>query len=289
MRGLQAHRPAARGDRRGAELPAAVPRRRAVRRLLQPHRRHARGQLRRGARHGAAEPARGGAAHLPRRAARVGEALFGVTIQIKEGTALGRVAYRAAIGHRHKASAYEIEGKPVPALPARGARDRRLAGAQEHPCAPGPQPHPLGRHRRGADLARSHPLVLGDGRQDVRGLRPDRERGARHRQLSGPHQDRHHRPPRRPAPSSSSRPQGEILLRGPAHLHGLPQQAGEDGRGPARRLAAHGRRRRHRQPGLRAHHRPHEGHHHHRRRQEHHAVARSRTSSSSRPTSPTPS
>ncbi len=74
---LQAHRPAARRDRRGAELPAAVPRRRALRRLLQPHRRHAHRQFRGSARHRAAELARGGAAHLPGRAAGVGEALFG--------------------------------------------------------------------------------------------------------------------------------------------------------------------------------------------------------------------
>ena len=39
-------------------------------------------------------------------------------------------------------------------------------------------------------------LVLGAGREDVRGLRPDRERRPRHLQLSGPPQDRHHRPRR---------------------------------------------------------------------------------------------
>ena len=75
-RRLQAHRSRDLRDRRGAQFPAPVPRRRAVRRLLQSHRLDARRQFRRGARYGAAEPARGVAAHLPRRAARVGEALL---------------------------------------------------------------------------------------------------------------------------------------------------------------------------------------------------------------------
>jgi long-chain acyl-CoA synthetase len=48
---------------------------------------------------------------------RVWEKLYsGVTIALKEGTWLGRAAYRAAIGIGMKASAYELAGKPVPAL-----------------------------------------------------------------------------------------------------------------------------------------------------------------------------
>jgi long-chain acyl-CoA synthetase len=48
---------------------------------------------------------------------RVWEKLYsGVTIALKEGTWLGRIAYRAAIGIGRKASAYELAGKPVPAL-----------------------------------------------------------------------------------------------------------------------------------------------------------------------------
>ncbi len=48
---------------------------------------------------------------------RVWEKLYsGVTIALKEGTWLGRAAYRAAIGMGTKASAYELAGKPVPAL-----------------------------------------------------------------------------------------------------------------------------------------------------------------------------
>src|SRR5581483_1148258 len=53
---------------------------------------------------------------------RVWEKLYSaVTIQIKEATALGRLAYRAAIAVAFKASARELAGRPVPA-PLRVAR-----------------------------------------------------------------------------------------------------------------------------------------------------------------------
>jgi long-chain acyl-CoA synthetase len=58
---------------------------------------------------------------------RVWEKLYSaITIQIKEGTALGRLAYRAAIALGTRAGAYEVEGKRVPALSraARGIGDR---------------------------------------------------------------------------------------------------------------------------------------------------------------------
>jgi long-chain acyl-CoA synthetase len=56
---------------------------------------------------------------------RVWEKLYsGVTIALKEGTWLGRVVYRAGIGLGMKASAYELAGKPVPAL----LRAARAAG-----------------------------------------------------------------------------------------------------------------------------------------------------------------
>ncbi|KAB2918323.1 MAG: long-chain fatty acid--CoA ligase [Hyphomicrobiaceae bacterium] len=46
---------------------------------------------------------------------RVWEKLYSaITIQIKEGTRLGRLAYKLAIWIGHKASAYEVAGKPVP-------------------------------------------------------------------------------------------------------------------------------------------------------------------------------
>ena len=98
------------------------------------------------------------APHILLAVPRVWEKLYsGVTIQIKEGTRArprSPTGPRSAIGY--KASAYELEGKPVPALlrAARAIGDwlvlkniRVVAGAQ---------PHPLGHHRRGADLARSH-------------------------------------------------------------------------------------------------------------------------------------
>ena len=46
---------------------------------------------------------------------RVWEKLYsGVTIALKDGTALGRVAYKAAISLGRKASEYELRGRPVP-------------------------------------------------------------------------------------------------------------------------------------------------------------------------------
>jgi long-chain acyl-CoA synthetase len=57
------------------------------------------------------------APHLLLAVPRVWEKLYsGITIALKEGTWAGRLAYRAAIGLGMKASAYELEGKPVPAL-----------------------------------------------------------------------------------------------------------------------------------------------------------------------------
>ena len=188
-------------DRRGAELPAAVPRRRAARRLLRSL----------AAMHvvnfaeapdTVPQNLREVAPHIFVAVPRVWEKLYSaVTIQIKEGTALGRLAYRGAIALGYKASAYELEGKPVPA-PLRVARaigDRLVL--KNIRVRAGPRPHPLGGHRRGADLARSHRLVLGDGREDVRGLRADRECRPRHVELPRPPQDRHHRPGGRRAPS----------------------------------------------------------------------------------------
>ena len=56
---------------------------------------------------------------------RVWEKLYSViTIALKEGTVPGRLAYKAAIGLGRKASAYELQGKPVPAL----LRAARAAG-----------------------------------------------------------------------------------------------------------------------------------------------------------------
>ena len=55
------------------------------------------------------------APHILLAVPRVWEKLYSaVTIQIKEGTALGRLAYKAAIGIGYQAGARELEGQPVP-------------------------------------------------------------------------------------------------------------------------------------------------------------------------------
>jgi long-chain acyl-CoA synthetase len=58
---------------------------------------------------------------------RVWEKLYSaITIQIKEGTAIGRLAYKAAIGIGAKGSSYELDGRPAPLLLklARAVADR---------------------------------------------------------------------------------------------------------------------------------------------------------------------
>jgi len=65
---------------------------------------------------------------------RVWEKLYSaITIQIKEGTRLGRLAYKAAIGIGYKASAYEIDDKPVPLAlrMARAAADAATKAARD--------------------------------------------------------------------------------------------------------------------------------------------------------------
>ena len=111
------------------------------------------------------------------------------------------------------------EGKPVPAAPAGCPRHCRPARAQEHPRRAGARPHALGSYRSGADLARSHQLVLGDGRaRCMRSTGRPRTRGSPPR--TGPdRQDRHHRPGC-PGTELKLSPQGEILLRGPHIFEG---------------------------------------------------------------------
>ena len=62
---------------------------------------------------------------------------------------------------------------------------------------------------------------------------------------------------------------GEVLMRGPARLRGLPPQPGGHGAMPRRRLAALRRPRRDRRDGFVRHHGPQEGPDHHLERQEH--------------------
>ena len=174
---------------------------------------------------------------------RVWEKLYSaVTIQIKEGTALGRLAYKWAIAHRLQGQRLRGRGQAGAGALGIRPRHRQPARAEEHSRAPGARPHPLGGHRGGADLARPDRLVLGDGREDVRALWADRKRRTGHLQLPGPPQGRHHRPD-----GAGHRAQAFRAGRDPAartsHLQRLPQQAREDGRGAAGRLAPHRRRR----------------------------------------------
>ena len=165
---------------------------------------------------------------------RVWEKLYSViTIALKEGTVPGRLAYKTAIGIGMKASAYELEGKPVPALlrAARAAADwlvlkniRVLMGLDRIRFAA------TGAAPISPDLIRWYWAL---GVQHVRGVRPDRERRPRHLQLSRPHQDRHASAVAAPGTEVKLSPQGEILLRGPHIFARLSQQARQDGGGAA--------------------------------------------------------
>ena len=176
---------------------------------------------------------------------RVWEKLYSaITIQIKEGTALGRLAYKAAIGIGYKASAYEIEGKPVP-LPlrlARAAADwlvlkniRVILGLNRIRWAI------TGAAPISPDLIAWY-WAMGVKMYEVYGQTENA--GLATVQLSGPSQGRHHRPG-----GTGHRGQAVAAGRDPAArappVQGLPQQAREDGGGATGRLALH-RRRRHR-------------------------------------------
>ena len=82
--------------------------------------------------------------------------------------------------------------------------------------------------------------------------------------------------------------QNEILIRSAGGDRRLLEQAGEDGGYDTQRLVAYRRRGPYRRRRLRLHRRPDEGHHHHRGVARTSRRARSRTNSSSRPSSPTP-
>ena len=223
-------------DRRGAELPAAVPRRRAASAAatttsLAMHVVN----FAESARHGAAEPARGGAAHASSPCRACGRSSIPASpSRCKEGTALGR----ARLPGRNRASACKAErlragGQARAGAPARGARDRPTGWCSRTSA------RMLGldrirwrRHRRGADLAGSDPLVLGARhRACTRSTARPRTAGLATANCRRPHQARHHRQRR-------ARHRGQALAAGrdpaarAAHLHGLPQQAGEDRRDP---------------------------------------------------------
>ena len=270
-------------------LPAALPRRRAhLQRLpAAAHRRHR--QLRREPRDGAGEHARGRADRVLRGAAHLGEVLFrrrdpheGGDLDRPHSPTAGRSASACKVAERRarRAAGRRRRCGCVHAIADFLVLDN-IKRADRH------APRALRRHRRGADLARPDQVV------------PARSASTCARSTARP----------RTAALATAMPdriklgtvgvtaprhRGQDLARGrdpaagPARLHGLPatsrrrrrRRCATAGCTPATSASSTTR-------AIVTHHRPHEGHHHHRGRQEHHAVARSRTSSSSRPTSPT--
>ena len=90
---------------------------------------------------------------------RVWEKLYSsVVIALREATPLQRRAYALRAGRARGIEA----GRALPAR-TRGGLAGRCAGAGQCAAHDGPRPHPHGRHRRGADLARPDPLVHGAG------------------------------------------------------------------------------------------------------------------------------
>ena len=209
-----------------------------------------------------------------------------ISIALSDATFLQRWAYGKAIGIGFKRADRRLAGKKPGGAPGARLPSRRCARAAQHSQVSGPRPLSLDRHRGGADLTRSDPLVSRTRHRHGGGLRPDREHRHRLHASAGRQQARHRRPLR-----ALRRDQDLRGGRDPdprrVRLHGLPQPAGEDGRDDSRRLAPHRRRRRDRRRGLPQDHRPHEGHHHHGRRQEHHAERDREPVEVLAPTSPT--
>ena len=100
-----------------------------------------------------------------------------------EGRDPARSSWAYKAGDRRRASPW-----PTPASPGASPRrsqklalpGRLLAGAEQHPPDDRARPLPLAVHRRGADRARTDPLVPRARSRHVRGLRPDRELRPRH-------------------------------------------------------------------------------------------------------------
>ena len=178
--------------RRGALLPAAVPRRRAAELGDQRPRHRLRRELRRGRRVVRAGPARRAADVLPRRPARVGE------------DAGDR---RDPHGRRVAAQARGLQGGDAPRPPpgpeahagsARPGRPRHRRGLPPDrlPLAARearPRPRRARDLRRGADRPAGARVLLGARRAGPRGLRPDREHRRVHVHAGRRRADRHRR------------------------------------------------------------------------------------------------
>ena len=156
------------------------------------------------------------APHILLAVPRVWEKLYSViTIQIKEGTALGRLAYKGAIALGYKASAYELEGKPVPAgsEPPAPIGDRLVLKNIRVV---------LGLNRIRWAITGAAPIspdliawywAMGVKMYEVYGQTENA--GLATAEPSGHAQDRHHRPGGSRGTEVKLSPQGEILLRGP--------------------------------------------------------------------------
>ena len=166
---------------------------------------------------------------------RVWEKLYSViTIQIKEGTRLGRARLQGGDRHRLQGQRLRDRGQAGAACSLRVARRigdwlvlkniRVLLGLNRIRWAI------TGAAPISPDLIAWY---WAHRRQDVRGLRADRECRPRHRQLPGPSQDRHHRPDLA-GHRAQALPAGRNPAARAAPLQGLPQQARQDGRGAAR-------------------------------------------------------
>ena len=230
-----------REGRRAARLPAALPRRRAHLHGLPAVALGRHRQLRRERRDGAGQYPGSGTHDVLRRAAHLGALLFRHR-HPHEGGDLDRPR-RLQVGDRAGAQGGRCRARRAQAraIPEARPRHRRLAGARQHQARHRPASREVRRHRCRADRARPHQVVSRARRRHARGLRPDRELRPRDRHAR-PHQARHRRR-HRAAHRIQDLARGRDPAQGPAHLHGLPEPAREDGRDAARRLAAHRRRR----------------------------------------------
>ena len=87
-----------------------------------------------------------------------------------------QLAYKLAIGIGYKVAALSRGGQARAGASRRRVLARARARAQQHPQGDRRASRAPADHRRGADLARSHPLVHGARAGDGRGLGPDRVR-----------------------------------------------------------------------------------------------------------------
>ncbi|MBA7476800.1 hypothetical protein ES707_12195 [subsurface metagenome] len=169
-------------DRFGREagVPAAVPRRRARRRLLRLDGARFGDEFRREPGNRAGQSARGAADRLPRRAAGLGKILFRHHHRAEGCDLAAEMDVCEGAGDRQPHDGMPARRRDAFAWAPRRQQVRLLAGVPQHP------PHARARslpHRLygcRADLPGPDPLVSRDRHRHARGLRPDRELRRRH-------------------------------------------------------------------------------------------------------------